>query len=220
MMDQVKSQEQKLDLWSGILHSHFLVDGSPVEVMTVCHPEHDVIAVKVVSSLIEEERFQVFTLFPAPDITHTNWSKAIQLNFNQDGRHTSEFSSETNNAVCLKRKMDSDSYEMRWDWNAGEFNQTANHEFTLIPDKNLKSFDFTVSFSKERPVHLKVNDVIENSERHWKSFWENGGFVSFEGSTDPRAHELERRVVLSQYLTAIHSGGSLPPQEKIGRAHV
>lgn len=213
IVDQVKCQQQKLDLWSGILHSHFLVDGTPVEVMTICHPENDVIAVKVVSPLIQEERLQVFVLFPAPDITHTNWSKATQLNFNQDERHTSEFSTETINAVCLKRKMDTDGYEMRWDWNAGEFNQTANHEFTLTPDKHISSFDFTVSFSKERPVHLKVNDVIENSERHWKSFWENGGFVSFEGSTDPRAHELERRVVLSQYLTAIHSGGSLPPQE-------
>ena len=30
---------------------------------------------------------------------------------------------------------------------------------------------------------------------------------------DPRALELERRVVLSQYLTRVHSAGALPPQE-------
>jgi hypothetical protein len=32
-------------------------------------------------------------------------------------------------------------------------------------------------------------------------------------SRDPRARELERRVVLSQYLTAVNCSGSLPPQE-------
>jgi hypothetical protein len=33
------------------------------------------------------------------------------------------------------------------------------------------------------------------------------------GSKDPRAAELERRIVLSQYLTAIQCAGSKPPQE-------
>jgi len=37
--------------------------------------------------------------------------------------------------------------------------------------------------------------------------------VDLSGSSDPRAPELERRIVLSQYLTAINSAGSMPPQE-------
>ena len=45
------------------------------------------------------------------------------------------------------------------------------------------------------------------------SFWQNGAAIDFSGSRDPRATELERRVVLSQYLTAIQCAGSLPPQE-------
>ena len=48
----------------------------------------------------------------------------------------------------------------------------------------------------------------------WEKFWTHGGVVDFTGSKDPRAHELERRVVLSQYLTAINSAGNLPPQEE------
>ena len=35
----------------------------------------------------------------------------------------------------------------------------------------------------------------------------SGGVVDFTGSSDPRAHELERRIVLSQYLTALNSAG-------------
>jgi hypothetical protein len=33
------------------------------------------------------------------------------------------------------------------------------------------------------------------------------------GSKDPRWFELERRIVLSQYLTAIQDAGKNPPQE-------
>lgn len=51
--------------------------------------------------------------------------------------------------------------------------------------------------------------------------------MDFSGSSDPRAYELERRVVLSQFLCALHSGGSLPPQETglmynswFGKAHL
>jgi hypothetical protein len=38
--------------------------------------------------------------------------------------------------------------------------------------------------------------------------------VDFTGSTDPRAAELERRVVLSQYLMALNGAGEVPPQEE------
>ena len=38
-----------------------------------------------------------------------------------------------------------------------------------------------------------------------KNYWTHGGVVDFTGSRDPRAAELERRIVLSQYLTAINA---------------
>ncbi|WP_223284615.1 hypothetical protein [Hymenobacter qilianensis] len=45
------------------------------------------------------------------------------------------------------------------------------------------------------------------------AFWRSGGAVDFSGTTDSRAKELERRVVLSQYLTKLQGAGSQPPQE-------
>jgi hypothetical protein len=48
---------------------------------------------------------------------------------------------------------------------------------------------------------------------HWHRFWESGGAVDLAGSTDPRAFELERRIVLSQYLMAVNAAGVYPPQE-------
>jgi hypothetical protein len=55
--------------------------------------------------------------------------------------------------------------------------------------------------------------VFDRSAAHWRAYWQSGAAVDFTGSTDPRAHELERRVVLSQYLAAIQLGDELPAQE-------
>jgi len=51
------------------------------------------------------------------------------------------------------------------------------------------------------------------SREHWRRFWTEGGAIELADSRDARAPELERRVVLSQYLTAIQCSGSKPPQE-------
>jgi len=46
------------------------------------------------------------------------------------------------------------------------------------------------------------------SAEHWSKFWSTGAAIDLSASP-----ELERRVVLSQYLTAIQCAGSLPPPE-------
>lgn len=51
------------------------------------------------------------------------------------------------------------------------------------------------------------------SKRGGGRFWERGGIIQLNKSADPRARELERRIILSQYLMAINSSGSTPPQE-------
>lgn len=57
------------------------------------------------------------------------------------------------------------------------------------------------------------SSVAAASEAHWPKFWSSGGAIELAATSDPRAKELERRIVLSQYLTAINCSGSLPPQE-------
>jgi hypothetical protein len=59
--------------------------------------------------------------------------------------------------------------------------------------------------------HLTVADpdaAFRASTDHWQRFWSTGAAIDLSASP-----ELERRVVLSQYLTAIQCAGSLPPQE-------
>src|SRR5690606_32119606 len=60
---------------------------------------------------------------------------------------------------------------------------------------------------------LDTPTVVAASEVAWEAFWSNGACVDLSGSREQRAHELARRIVLSQYLTAVNCAGSLPPAE-------
>ncbi|MCB0688588.1 MAG: hypothetical protein KDC53_18750, partial [Saprospiraceae bacterium] len=57
------------------------------------------------------------------------------------------------------------------------------------------------------------SEAVEDSRMSYQKFWEDGGAIDFSQCSDPRAFELERRVILSQYLTKVNCSGSLPPQE-------
>jgi hypothetical protein len=65
---------------------------------------------------------------------------------------------------------------------------------------------FAVSFRGAEPASPEA--TFRASEEHWARFWSSGAAIEL-----PDSFELERRVVLSQYLTAIQCAGSLPPQE-------
>ena len=57
------------------------------------------------------------------------------------------------------------------------------------------------------------SNVASASMERWPRFWQSGGAIELAATPDHRARELERRIVLSQYLTAVNCSGSLPPQE-------
>ena len=50
----------------------------------------------------------------------------------------------------------------------------------------------------------------------WAKQWHNGAALDLSGSTAGGAAELERRVVLSQYIMMSQEAGSNPPQESPG----
>ena len=66
---------------------------------------------------------------------------------------------------------------------------------------------------RANPAQISAAQVFEDSRRYWKGFWEKGAILKLHDSPDPRAEELERRIILSMYLLAVNSCGSAPPQE-------
>ena len=65
------------------------------------------------------------------------------------------------------------------------------------------------------PYLPSVDQTFQASETHWEDYWTRGAAIDLgEDSTDNfPASELERRIVLSQYNTAVHCSGTIPPQE-------
>lgn len=85
--------------------------------------------------------------------------------------------------------------------------------FVLAPSGDSLSFACTFS-PKPLPASLPgAAETLVSSRQAWPRYWRSGGALDLSGSTDPRWKELERRVVLSQYLMAVNEAGSLPPQE-------
>ena len=91
---------------------------------------------------------------------------------------------------------------------------TDRHRFTLVPGHEAR-FEFVCAFAPgPLPTTLpSVEETFAASARHWPAFWHSGGAIDLSESRDPRWQELERRIVLSQYLMAVNEAGALPPQE-------
>jgi protein-glucosylgalactosylhydroxylysine glucosidase len=223
----VTNIRQKLNLWTGTITSEYTVQGVPVRVTTACHSEKDTVGVHVESPLIGKGRLQVFVRFPGPDMIHTAWAKSVFPDWENDDRHSTELVKVQDHRALLKRSMDEDGYEVALEWSSGRLLKTGAHEVTLLPGSESDTLEFSVGFATQSPQTPSFRDIEASSERYWESFWTNGAAIDFAGSSDPRAFELERRIVLSQFLCAMHSGGSLPPQETglmynswFGKAHL
>jgi hypothetical protein len=201
---------QTLDLWSGILESAFRLQGIPVRVETCCHPRLDILAVRISSVLAEQGRLAVVLEFPcaSPQMSAADWSRPEA--------HASKPIKQTAHRLDILRELDKDRYFTILDWEEpASLEREGPHRFVLRPAHKGGRLSFVCFFSP-RPINETLPTpagAFEASRAHWSRFWSEGGTLELAGSHDARAHELERRITLSQYLTAIQCAGSMPPQE-------
>lgn len=213
--DAITNIEQTLDLWSGVLFSRFHVEGKPVLVHTMCHPEQEGLGVIVQSPLLTDGRIQILIRFPAPGMTSRSWDRSIDLNWGEADSHKTKWIQQSPTSALVERTMDEDGYNVALSWSQGNLEQTAEHEFTLHGKGSSETLEFTAQFSPLSQVRAlaSAREISDASCAYWERFWQDGGAIELAESKDPRALELERRIVLSQFNTAIHSAGSVPPQE-------
>lgn len=201
--------EQTLDLWSGEIVSRFTFDNQPVEVSTVCHPELDAVAVRVRSPLIGLKRLRILLAFPygTGQTTAADWS--------HPAAHHTDMRTGANTARFFRR-LDDDTYSAALAWAPnGAVERTADHRFLVVPSSITGSFELVAAFSPV-PISRALPSFTATraaARDHWNRFWQSGGAIDLSGSRDPRWQELERRIVLSQYLTAVQCAGKTPPQE-------
>jgi len=209
--EEIDAIDQTLDPWNGQIHSKFIIDGLPVEVITCAHQDMDLISASIVSPLIKQGLLRVKLNFPYPTGQHTDTG----CDWSQPEKHSSELMSASSSA-SIQRQLDTSSYIVRLAWQGkAEIYENEKHSFYIKPGTGQSEFSFSCLFAPVDtiPELPDFKATALNSKQAWKAFWMNGGAVDFSGSTDPRAHELERRVVLSQYLTRIQCAGNYPPQE-------
>ncbi|BFK95600.1 hypothetical protein K060079A122_07830 [Alistipes onderdonkii] len=202
---------QRLDLWTGTATSRYSIDGREVVVTTVGHPEKDAVAVRIESEKVADGTVGISLRFPFP--SNTEFGSAAD--WDSPGRHLTELSPGTHMA-SFHRQLDDTNYDVHVQWDAGAvLRRTQEHCYELIPATDAREISFVVCFDKivgnaAVPTFAQTRSA---STRHWREFWEGGGAIDLSGSSDPRWRELERRVVLSQYVMAVNEAGSLPPQE-------
>ena len=102
-----------------------------------------------------------------------------------------------------------------WEWaDSAELAPRKPHEF-LLSVKSGRTLECVCCFTAKPGAEPlpSFDHVRTSSEGGWQRYWLQGGAIDLGGSTAPRAVELERRMVLSLYQTALHCAGSLPSAE-------
>ncbi|MFD3606352.1 hypothetical protein ACFWVH_49235, partial [Streptomyces sp. NPDC058656] len=204
------SPRQRLDLWSGVLTSVFEYAGEEVRVTTVADPHHARVAFRIESELLARGLAGVAVRFPYASDGFFNTS-----DWSAPDRHTSTNEPLGEGGCRIHRVLDDTEYTVRLDWSQGTLTATEDpHAFELTTHGAV--LEVVASFSPTPEAEFGTagfQAITEAATAWWRGFWTSGAAVDFAGSTDPRAAELERRVVLSQYLTAVNCAGSQPPQE-------
>jgi hypothetical protein len=213
----IQGLSRSLDLWSGLHTSNFKINGQAVHVVTCVNPKTDMVAVRIESTLLRSGEIKAVIDFPYPS-TKINqpWIGNFQLGINNKTIVLPAHKSKK--TIDFRREVDAITYYTTLSWSTStelKPSSTAGAQAWYLQSKGTSSIEFTCNFSA-KPIESKVSDFKSVSKacvEHWPNFWKSGGAIDLSGSKDPRWKELERRIVLSQYLVAVQSAGSWPPAE-------
>ena len=225
-LQDLTSIRQEQILWDGEIESRFTADGEPVEVTTGVHPAKDALYARIKTKLLKDQRATVALRFSYPTGKHADdgndWTK--------EERHLSRIISQDANTALIERTLDSTKYYVRVQWEGAATLKACDHHYFEL-STNSDMLTFTAEYAQNTAA--LTGEVYEYDQyhkatlRHWSRWWNQGAIVDFSQCTDPRAKELERRVVLSQYLTQINCANNMPPQESgltyntwFGRPHL
>ncbi|MFK0154695.1 hypothetical protein ACIQVK_21790 [Streptomyces sp. NPDC090493] len=203
---------QDLDLWSGMITSRFRYAGENVHVRTVCHPAYDGIAVRIESELLRDGRLTLSLAFPYASDTFlgtADWSLP--------DRHRTEVREDPRRpgVTLFERTLDEDRYVAALRVvGPGAVTEVGPHTFRITGSGG-PVIELLLGFAPAEVPSLPAAfaEAARAAREHWETFWRSGAAVDLSGSSDERAPELERRIVLSQYQTAVHCAGSTPPAE-------
>jgi len=213
-LSDITPTRQELQLYDGVIESSFTADSQSVAVTTACLQDRDALICRIKTPLLKDGRAVVSIRLPYPTGKHaddaSDWTKPL--------RHSSRIIANSDRTAVIEHRLDSTHYylTLQWEGNA-TLTETVPHNFTLSTPNEVLAFKAT--YTDEAPAEtgektaLVFDQELRAVIRAWNRWWQEGAIVDFSACSDPRAKELERRVVLSQYLTQVNCANSLPPQE-------
>lgn len=209
----IQNIRQEMDLWTGGINSAFTFDGVEVKVQTYGSQRYDAVAVRVQSNLLKQGRLKVRIRFPFP----TNQFADMGVNYKNADKHKTSLNAFDDNKTNIEHDVNGLRYWADFNWSGkAKFEEVKLHEFILSTDKGSDVLELNCNFehmAKKMWTPVSFASIQKSSVDGWKQYWTSGGAVDLSGSTDPRAAELERRIVLSQYIMGVQGTGQYPPQE-------
>jgi len=212
---ELSAIEQTLNPWTGLVRSTYTLAGERVVVETAAHATAAAAAVRIESPLVKAGRLAVALRFPYS--YKLNARNKPPFAWDHPDKHRTTLARTGAGFAELRRELDASRYFVRVRWTGeAELRELAPHHFQLAT-RGGDALAFACEFAPDAVASpesaLTFADVRTSSVAGWKDYWMRGGIVDFAGSTDPRAKELERRIILSLYLVKVNYAGAFPPSE-------
>ncbi|KAA6348149.1 Xylan 1 3-beta-xylosidase [termite gut metagenome] len=201
---------QILDLWNGEITSDFTYNNAAVSVRTVSDANGSQISTSVSSHLLADGEVKLNLRFPYPSGGHTDDGS----DWNNFAAHTSVIVEKGDSFAVIKRTLDETTYFVKVQWNKpATITEKAPHYFVITASSG--NLELTFRFAGEQPSGALpfYAEAKAAAKVFWNKYWKSGGAVDFSECSDPRAKELERRVILSQYIMRSNNTGEIPPPE-------
>jgi hypothetical protein len=212
---------QTLDLWTGAMTSQFSLSGEDVTVTTFSAQNSSTVGINVQSALLQAGRLGIFLNFPWNDGSQ-KFSAPFVGSWNETSNHTTTLRVggslgqnvraeivHTLVASTFIASVGGDGFSISRD-------SPAAHRYSILPSNRSRSFSLSVAYSPAEALVtlLQYQAIAAESAKTWEAFWSNSGFIDvFTASSDPRADELQRRIILSRYLMRVNEAGHTSPQE-------
>jgi hypothetical protein len=221
----ITNPRQELDLWDGVITSTFEVDGKKVKVVTQGDFESDSVAFQIESELLDSGALTVELDFPYPPVHTTKYKYEVFVGVYDfsDNHTTTIVPSREKNTAHIYHELQETSYFMNLRWpsrsplhllKAKNATGLARHRYTLTPKSSSSTISFTALFTPEKATPAQPSMIHRRNSLGWDKYWSKGGFIDLTSSSNPKADELQRRIILSQYHVRVNSAATgQSPQE-------
>lgn len=211
-------KSQDLDLWEGTITSSFQYNGSNVSVQVWCHPSEPVLGIEIKSKLLTSGGLGVFFDFPYSDVNKFDAPYVGVWDTMATSNNTVSVQS-TSSTASFKHTIDDNTVHLDAQWNTKKGSISgplAGMNKFVLSSSGSDTLQLVVSFPADDKTSKKnlpsYSSVATLSKAWWYDYWTSGAFIDLSATDNANATELQRRIVLSQYLVAVNEASDNPPQ--------